>query len=203
MRFGSKLVRGASVAAALTLVATVALGGGTSDRTVPLTCTRGPDGQSYRNIVTMPTSQPVGSTFTVRIDAVSVGPISHFGLRYIYNMTADYTVPAGTTYVEGSARIVPGTGTDNVRANAGVTHDAGGIHMLLPGHVDNGGSYTAPSIEFQVKVVGAAGSTASLGFQGTSVDASAAIIGTVHTACAPNPKPYTLASTTIVEAAAP
>jgi len=199
MRIGSKLLRGASVAAALTLVAT---NGAAADRTVPLTCTRGPDGQSYRNIVTMPASQPVGSTYTIRIDAVSVGPISHFGLRYIYNMTADYTVPAGTTYVEGSARIVPGTGTENVRPNARVSHDASGIHMLLPGHVDNGGSYTAPSIEFQVKVVGPAGSAAPLGFAGTSVDASAAIIGTVHTACTPSPKPYTL-GTTQIEAAAP
>jgi len=201
MRLGSKIMRGAGVAAALFLVATIAFGGA-ADRTVPLTCTRGPDGQSYRNIVTMPSSQPVGSTFTIRIDAVNVGPISHFGLRYIYNMAADYTVPAGTTYVEGSARIVPGTGSENVRANARVSHDANGIHMLLPGHVDNGGSYTAPSLELQVKAVGPAGSVASLGFMGTSVDASAAIIGTVHTACTPNPKPYALATTTL-EAAAP
>lgn len=196
MRLGSKLL-----ATAVLLVATIASGGSTADRTVPLKCTRGPDGQSYRNIVTMPSSQPVGSTFTIRIDAVSI-PISHFGLRYIHNMTADYTVPAGTTYVEGSARIVPGTGSANVRANARVSHDAGGIHMLLPDHVDNGTSYTAPSIEFQVKVTGAAGSVAPLGFVGTGVDASAVILGNVHTACTPSPQPYTLASTRI-EAAAP
>ena len=196
VRLGSKLV-----ATALLLSATIASGGGTTDRNIPLKCTRGPDGQSYRNIVTMPSSQPVGSTFTIRIDAVNI-PISHFGLRYIHNMTADYTVPAGTTYVEGSARIVPGTGSDNVRATARVTHDASGIHMLLPGHVDNGGNYTAPSIEFQVKVVGPAGSVAPLGFVGTGVDASAVVIGNVHTACTPSPQPYTIASTTI-EAAAP
>jgi len=89
MRLGSRLVRGAGVAAAPTLIATIAFGGGANDRTVPLTCTRGPDGQSYRNIVTMPASQPLGSTFTVRIDAVNVGPISHFGLRYIYNMSGE------------------------------------------------------------------------------------------------------------------
>jgi hypothetical protein len=191
VRLGSKLL-----ATAVLVVATIASGAGTSDRTVPLKCTRGPDGQSYRNIVTMPASQPVGSTFTIRIDAVNI-PISHFGLRYIHNMTADYTVPPGTTYVEGSARIVPGTGSSNVRANARVTHDASGIHMLLPDHVDNGTNYTAPSIEFQVKVVGSAGSVAPLGFVGTGVDASAALIGNVHTTCTPNPRPYTLASTRI------
>lgn len=182
-------------------MATTASRGGTSDRTIPLKCTRGPDGQSYRNIATMPSSQPIGSTFTIRIDAVSI-PISHFGLRYIHNMTADYTVPAGTTYVEGSARIVPGTGTANVRTNARVTHDASGIHMLLPDRVDNGSSYTAPSIEFQVKVVGPAGSVAPLGFIATGVDASAVVIGNVHTQCTPNPQPYTIGSTTI-EAATP
>jgi len=191
-----RLVRVSGVAIAVLLVATIASGGGT-DRTVPLTCTRGPDGQSYRHIVTMPASQPIGTTFTVRIDGVNIGPISHFGLRYIHNMTADYTIPAGTTYVEGSARIVPGTGTENVRPNARVTHDGNGVHMLLPARVDNGGSYTAPSIEFQVRAVGPAGSVAALGFAGTGVDASATIIGDVHTACTPNPKPYTIGSTTI------
>ena len=54
--------------------------------------------------------------------------ISHFGLHYIHNMTADYAIPTGTTYVEGSARIVPGTGTANARPGASVTHDASGIH---------------------------------------------------------------------------
>ena len=201
MPFRAKIVRGAAVLTALLLVATLALGAAT-DRTVPLKCTRGPDGQSYRHIVTMPASQPVGSTFTVRIDGVSIGPISHFGLRYVHNMTADYTIPAGTTYVEGSARIVPGTGTDNVRSNARVTHDASGIHMLLPARIENGGTYTPPSIEFQVKAVGPAGSVASLGFVGTGVDANALVMGNVHTACSPNPVPYTIGSTTL-EAAAP
>ncbi len=192
---------GAMVAIALLLVATLALGAGT-DRTVPLKCTRGPDGQSYRHIVTMPASQPIGSTFTVRIDGVSIGPISHFGLRYIHNMSADYTIPAGTTYVEGSARIIPETGTQNVRSGASVTHDASGIHMFLPARIDNGGTYPPPSIEFQVKVVGPAGTVAALGFAGTGVDASAVVIGNVHTACTPNPKPYTIGSTTL-QAAAP
>jgi hypothetical protein len=197
MRPRAKLV--ATVATALLLVATVAPGAAT-DRTVPLTCTRGPDGQYYRHIVTMPASQPVGSTFTVRIDGVSIGPIKHFGLRYVYNMSADYTIPSGTTYVEGSARIVPGTGTPNVRAGARVTHDARGIHMLLPSHIGNGGTYTPPSIEFQVRAVGRAGSVASLGFLGTGVDASALILGDVHTACTPSPKPYTIGSTALLAA---
>lgn len=201
MGMRAKVLRASGVVSAFLLVATIALGAAT-DRTIPLKCTRGPDGQSYRHIVTMPESQPVGSTFTVRIDGVSIGPISHFGLFYIHNMTADYTIPPGTTYVEGSARIVPGTGTPNVRTNARVTADGSGVHMLLPDRVDNGGTYTPPSVEFQVKVVGAPGSVASLGFAGTGVDANAAILGNVHTACTPNPKPYTIGSTRI-EAAAP
>jgi hypothetical protein len=189
-------IRPMLLTASVLLTGTIALASAT-DRTVPLTCTRGPDGQSYRHVVTMPASQAIGSTFTVRIDGVSIGPITHFGLRYIHNMTADYTIPTGTTYVEGSARIVPETGTQNVRPGASVTHDASGVHMLLPAHVDNGGTYTPPSIEFQVRVVGPAGTVASLGFTGTGVDASAAIIGNVHTACTPNPKPYAIGATTI------
>lgn len=203
MRLGSKLSRGAGVAAVVSLIATIALRGAAADRTVPLTCTRGSEGQSYRVIVTMPASQPIGSTFTIRIAAARVGPIEHFGLRYVYNMAARFTIPAGTTYVEGSARFVPGTGSANVRASARVTHDAHGIYMLLPGHVENGGTYTAPTIEYQVVAVGPAGTVASLGFMGTSVDASAAVIGDVHTACRPSPRPYTIGTTRIVAATPP
>lgn len=196
MRRASKLVRGGSVALAVSLLATLAFAA-PIDRSVPITCTRGPSGQVYRVIVTMPFSQPVGSTFTIRIDGTLTGPISHGGLRYIHNMAADYTVPAGTTYVEGSAHIVAGTGSENVRGTARVSHDASGIHMLLPGHVDNGGSYTAPSIELQVKVDGPPGTMASLGFMGSDVDASVIILGDLHTACAPGPRPTVLSSTFI------
>jgi len=200
MQVGSKLLRGVGVAAVFTLLAAVALPGAAADRTVPLTCTRGDEGQSYRMLVTMPASQPVGSTFAIRIAGARIGPISHFGLRYIHNMAADFTVPPGTTYVEGSARIVAATGSANVRAGARATHDARGIHMRLPAHVENDGSYTPPTVEFQVRAVGPAGSVASLGFLGTSVDASAVIVGSVHTACTPRPRPYTIGTTRIVAA---
>lgn len=198
---GSKLSRGALAAAALALIAAVAADGAAAERVVPLTCTRGPDGQSYRTVVTMPASQPIGSTFAIRIAASHVGPVSHFGLNYVSNMAAHFTVPPGTRYLAGSARLVPGTGSANVRASARVTHDARGIHIRLPAHVDNGGSYTPPAIEFRVEAIGPAGTVATLGLIGTGVDASAAIVGNVHTGCTPNPRPYPLGATRIVAAA--
>ena len=171
--------------------------------TAPMTCSRGPGGASFKAAVTMPTSLPTGATFTVRIDGVSSGMISHFGLNYIYGITVDYLLPTGTRYVEGSARIVPDTGTENVRPGARAWHDAAGIHMTLPARVPNDSSYTPPSMEFAVTIEAAAGSLVALKFSHYEVMASAMFVGTVSTTCEPNPKPYSLAQLRVAAPPAP
>jgi hypothetical protein len=171
--------------------------------TAPMTCSRGPGGASFHTAVTMPASLPTGSTFTVRIDGVSSGTISHFGLNYIYGITIDYLLPTGTRYVEGSARIVPDTGTENVRPGARAWRDAAGIHMTLPARVDNGSSYTPPSMEFAVTIEAAAGKVVALQFDHYEVMASAMFVGTVSTTCEPNPKPYALAQLRVTPATTP
>ena len=148
-------------------------------------------------VVTEPFSQPAGSTFTIRIDSMPSGKIEHGGLHYIYNMATDYLLPAGTTYVEGSAHVVPDTGTANVRVGARVWHDAGTIHYLLPAHIDNGGSYTPPSIAFDVKIAASATGVLSFKFAHYSVIANAIIVGDLVTTCEPNPKPYTIGVTMV------
>ena len=161
----------------------------------PLVCSRGPSAQWFNAVVTMPASWPAGSTFAVRIDSVPSGTISHMGLNYIHDMTTDYFVPTGTRYVTGSARLVPGTGTPNVCEGARAWGDAAGIHLRLPGRVENGSSYTPPSLEFQVEIGAPAGALVELRFRRYQVTANVFLLGDLHTTCAPNPNPYTIGVT--------
>lgn len=163
----------------------------------PLVCSRGPSAQWFTGVVTMPSSQPEGSIFAVRIDGVSSGKISHAGLNYIHDMATDYLVPAGTSYVKGSARLVPGTGTPNVRGRARAWGDAAGIHVLLPNRVENGSGYTPPSVEFQVEIGAPAGTRLALKLRRYQVTANVFLVGDLHTTCAPNPSPYTIGVTRV------
>jgi|GEM_PF-1802671 len=197
----SKRVLFAGAAMALTLATSTTFGSPVAVR-VPIVCSRGPSGQTFNVGVTMPASQATGTTFAIRIDAAPSGKISHTGLNYIFDMQTDYVVPAGTAYVEGSARILAGTGTANVRASARVWHDAEGIHLALPARVENGSGYTPPSIELQVEVRAPAGTSLSLKLARHKVAASVFLLGTLRTTCDPNPRPSTI-GTTLVSAPPP
>jgi len=182
-----------SIIAACLLFAPMSAGGGRTVH-VPLVCSHGPSGQAFRAAVTVPASQPTGSRFSVRVDSFPSGKVAHFGLNYIFDMATDYLIPNGTKYVEGSARVVPGTGSANARG-ARAWHDASGIHMSIPGRVQNGESYTPPSLEFQLEVTAAAGAELLLKFSRTRVSANVLLLGNVHTTCVPEPQPYTIGKT--------
>jgi hypothetical protein len=164
---------------------------------VPLACTHGPNGQVYTTDVSVPETVKKGETFTIRLDGVTSGTISETGLRYVHDMAADFLVPTGTSFVEGSLRIVPNTGTPNVRANAKVWHEKGVVHMLLPAHVENGSSYTPPDIEFKATASADPGTIAALKFAQYRVSANAIVIGDVNVTCDPSPKPYRVGTTSI------
>lgn len=164
---------------------------------VPLSCTKGPSGQKAEMLVTVPSSIEEGGVLTVRIDGKNSGTVSHTGLRYIHDMTTQVLIPNGTAYVDGSARIIPNTGTANVRDGARVGKQGGIVTLVLPGHVNDGDNYTPPSFEFKVKVSASAGSTIEQRFWQYKVTAKAIIIGDVLTVCDPTPKPYTIATTTV------
>ncbi len=182
------------IASALTVSAPLAAG--TTVR-IPLTCTRGPSGQEHVVGVSAPVSVAAGATYTVRIDGVPSGKISHTGLNYIFDMSSDYALPSGTTYVPGSAHIVPRTGTPNVAGSARVGYEGGMVRIVMPGHVESGSSYTPPSIEFQLKATAAAGATLGLAFSQYRVKANAFLVGDVNTTCDPRPKPYVIANTKV------
>jgi len=198
----SKRVLGAGAVLAMTLATTTTFGSPIAVR-VPIVCSRGPSGQALNVAVTMPSSQATGTTFPIRIDSTPSGKISHTGLFYIFDMQTDYLVPAGTAYVEGSARIVPDTGTPNVRANARVWHDAEGIHVVLPARVQNGSGYTPPSVEFQVEIRAPAGTSLALKLSRHRVAASVFLLGTLRTTCDPSSRPYTIGTTLVGPPASP
>ena len=186
-------------------LALVALAGPTADAStqarVPLVCSRGGD-QTYMAHVSVPGEAAEGGVYTVRVDGHNSGAISHTGLNHIRDMTTEYALPPGTSLVEGSLKVVPGTGTPNVAAGAKVVHDGGKIRMLLPGKVEAGWSFTAPSFELQVKVNAKAGASLPLQLLQYRVTANAFLVGDVHTTCDPHPKPYAI-GTTKVKSAAP
>jgi hypothetical protein len=190
------------VAVALTFAALVATGGSAAaERLTPvLVCSSGPSGQHFNVGVSIPGKVEVGSTYTVRIDGVSSGKISHVGLNYLHDMTVEYALPAGATYVEGSAAFVPGTGTANVSAHARLTHSGGVLTMLLPDKVAEGSSYTPPSITVQLKATEAPGTRAVVGFRRFSMKANAVVVGDVSVSCDPQVKPYPIGSTLVTPA---
>jgi hypothetical protein len=185
----------AAVVASLGAPAT--LGAATTPAKVPITCSRGPSGQSFTATVIAPDKTKQGDTYTVRIDSASSGVISHTGLNYLHDMETEYLVPTGTKYVEGSARIVPGTGTPNVQKGALAWHDKGVIHMLLPGKVESGTSHTPPSLEFKLTATSAPGNKLALKFLRYRVTANAIVVGDLKTTCDPTPSPYTIANTVV------
>jgi hypothetical protein len=170
---------------------------------IPLNCSRGPSGQHCDLIVTVPQSAAEGSTISVRVDGTDSGKVSHTGLNYIHDMTTELLVPSGTMYVTGSGKIIPGTGTENVRPGATVAHRGAAIVMTLPAHVEDGASYTPPSFEYQLKVTASAGATIVHKFSQYRVTANAFIIGDVHTTCDPTPKPYAVGRTSVTAADPP
>jgi len=163
---------------------------------VPLACSRGDD-QRFNVTVTLPARAEAGSTYAIRLDGTSSGKISHFGLNHIRDMTVEYVLPRESSYVDGSAQLVPGTGTPNVVASARLRHKNGILTMALPGRVLNDTEYTPPSIRFEVRAGGAPGSAAVLSLNQFRLTANAFLVGDIAISCDPRPKPAPIGATLI------
>jgi hypothetical protein len=187
-------VAGALVAAGLGLAAET---WAAKTITVPLECRSGPSGQVIHLSVTVPPTATEGTTFAVRIDGVDTGEISHVGLRYIHDMTTELLIPDGASLVEGSLRIVPSTGSANVRARARVSQQGAAIRLVLPAHIEQGQRYTPPSFEFVLRVTATAPRKVVQRFSRWEVTANAIILGDLRMTCDAKPRPFPLATTTI------
>ena len=171
---------------------------GAAARGAPLlTCNKGPSGQRFNVGGTMPTSVESDSTYEIRIDGVRSGRISHFGLNYLHEMTVDYDLPPDA-YVQGSARVVPNTGTANVLPSARVSEQAGILTMTLPGRVEDGGEYTPPSITVRLRANSPPGTSAVVAFRRFRLRANAIVVGDVEVSCEPAVRPSPIGSTLVV-----
>lgn len=185
-------------AAALTLSIASPLGAASKTVKAPMTCTRG-GAQTFSVVVTAPDKAPQGSTYTVRLDSFPSGKIDHTGLNHLHDMEAEFLLPAGTKFVEGSAKILAGTGTPNVEKTALVWHWNGVVHFKLPAKVANGDAYTPPSVQLQLTVTAAPGSELPLKLLRYTVFANAFVVGDVKASCEPSPSPYVLGTTTVTK----
>ena len=172
----------------------------TKKHKVPLTCSKGGD-QLHSIDVTAPDRAAQGSKYTVHVDGYPSGKIEHAGLNHIHDMDAEYVVPAGTKFVDGSGKIVPGTGTPNVAKTAQVffEKEKGTVHFLLPAKIEAGESYTPPSFEFQLEVTAAPGNDLLLKLSRYSIVANAVVVGDTKAVCEPKPSPYPLVTTTVTK----
>jgi hypothetical protein len=164
---------------------------------IPLVCDHGPDGQQIFMSPSLPASVPAESRFTVRVDGVAIGTIDHFGLNYVYDMVYELGLPAGARYVDGSAQVVPDTGSPNVRAGARVVHERDALRLVLPARVKNHDAYTPPSFTFDLVAPSGEGTALALRFARYRVRASVIVLGTIVTTCEPRQKPFVLAATTV------
>lgn len=194
--------RWAATAVSLAALVTTA-GPAAADHVAPLlACSTGPSGQRFDVTLTMPQHAEAGTIYSVRIDGKDSGKIPHFGLNYLHDMTVDYVLPPGASYVEGSAELVPGTGTANVLAGPRLWYHGGVLTMALPGRVAEGTRYTPPSIRFSLRAVGSPGSSAPVSLRRFRLTANAFLVGEVAVSCEPaEVKPYPLGATLITPAA--
>jgi hypothetical protein len=190
----------AGLAVGFLAVATTAAPAAAGRVAAPLLCDQGPSGQRFVVGTTLPASAESGSTYAVRIDGESSGKISHFGLNHLHDLTVEYVLPAGASYVEGSAQLVPGTGTPNVLVSPRLSHRAGVVTLLLPDKVENGTSYTPPSIRLRLRAVATPGAPAVVAFRQYRLKANAFLVGDVAVTCDPSPKPYPIGTTLITPA---
>ena len=163
----------------------------------PMVCSRGPDEQYFETHVTIPAMASPGSTYAVRIQAAPSPKISGIGLNYLHDILTDFYLPEGASYVAGSARLVDGTGSENVRPGARALYDRGFVRLYLPGHVEKGSTFTPPGIEFQLKVTAAPGASLPIRWVRHRVTANVFFVGNLDIVCAPQSGALILGTTVV------
>jgi hypothetical protein len=170
---------------------------------IPLVCSRGPSGQRFEVSVSAPATVAPGAVFSVRIDGMSSGKISHMGLNYVHDIAYEYPIPSVAAYADGSAHLIAETGTANVRGGARVSYSNDTLTLVLPGRVEDGSSYTPPSFEFQLHAPALPGAVIAHSFSSYRITANAFLVGDLKTNCDPTPKPYPVGVTHVQAQATP
>ena len=103
----------------------------------------------------------------------------------------------GDRLVVVGVRVVPDTGTANVRAGARAFSDASGVHLALVGRVEKGEGYTPPSVELDLEATAPAGAAVTVLFDRQAVTANAIVIGDLRSVCVPRPRPFVIGTTRV------
>jgi hypothetical protein len=178
----------AATAAGLALVAST--GGSAGAAVVSQTVDCGIGGtQTITLDATAPASVTQNDTFTVVLAPTGSGTASGAEIK---NIVTNFTIPTGASYVAGSA-VLSG-GSSNL-GNKTVTVSGTNIAVSTPGPIANGASFTAPTLTFQLRATGAAGTVLRMRVKATGGYTLTAA-GSFNVSC--NASPQTnLTSTTI------
>jgi dehydratase len=161
---------------------------------------------AYSFSSTAPATVTVGGSYT---DAISEGvvavPATETELGQTVTLTSEtdilnvFTAPTGTT-ISGTPTLSGGSvagGTPTI-ATSGST-----VTVTIPGPVDGGTSFTAPTVNITLKVTAAVGATIGDAFPTVTPTANIVFAGTpisASTACTPAATPATYDATSVVAA---
>jgi hypothetical protein len=141
----------AAAAASLAVITTTG-GGSAGAAVVSQTVNCGIGGsQTITLDATAPASVTQGEAFTVVLAPTGSGTASGAEIK---NIVTNFTIPAGATYVAGSAAL---SGGSSNLGNKSVTVSGGNIAVSTPGPIANGASFTAPTLTFQLRATGTVG----------------------------------------------
>ena len=185
----SALLAVAAAAAGLAVVAST--GGPAEAATVSQTLSCSPGGnQSVSLITTAPATVTAGGTFTVVLAPGSSGKADGAEVK---NMVTTFRAPAGSEVVAGSASTSGGSGSLGTVSTSISGQD---VSIRTSGPVPNGQSFTPPTLSFQLRATGAAGTDLKVTFRQSSAY-TLTVAGSINVNCNAATPLSTLTSTVI------
>jgi len=180
----------AMAAAAAGLVVVASAGGPAEAATVSQTLSCNPGGnQNVSLITTAPATVTAGGTFTVVLAPGSSGKADGAEVK---NMVSTFQAPAGSQIVAGSASATGGSGS---LGTVSTSISGQTVSIKTTGPVPNGQTFTPPTLSFQLKATGAAGTNLKVTFRQSSAY-TLTVAGSINVSCNAN-SPATLTSTVI------
>lgn len=182
--------------AGATGLAVVATTGGTAGAAVvnqTLSCNPGGN-QVVTLAATAPATVTQGDTYTVTF-APAGDPGTASGAE-IKNMVTTFQAPAGSSIVAGSAVTSGGSGTLGA---VSTTISGSTLALKVPGPIANGASFVNPTLSFQLKATGSAGTALSVKLRTTGAYTLTAA-GSINVSC--NASPATSLTSTTIQAGA-
>ncbi len=188
----SVLLAAAAAAAGLVIVSSTGGPAGAAIVSQKLDCGIGGT-QTVGLNATAPATVAAGGTFTVSLAPNGAGKADGAEIK---NMTTTFQAPAGSTIVAGSAKTSGGSGTLGA---VSTTISGQNVAIKTAGPIKSGASFTPPTLTFQLRATGAAGTALRVTFR-QSAGYTLTAAGSFNVSC--NATPLTTLTTTTIQAAA-